>query len=343
MEKRIVLSFVCLASLVGAVAVQAADTPHYHLTHEVPVPGDDGWDYLTFDKAGGRLFVAHGVRVQVVNGDNLSQAGEIADTPGVHGVAVAPDLGRGYISAGRSNSVIVFDLSSLSVVTRIKTTGENPDAVLYEPTTHRVFTFNGRGRNVTAIDTSKNEVVGTIAVDSKPEFAVADGTGHVYVNLEDKSSIAVIDPQRLTVTAVWPLHGCEGPSGLAIDAANHRLFSVCDKVMAVVDSASGRPVANVPIGDSVDAAAYDPGTHLAFASGGDGTLTVVKEVTPDKFEVAQTVKTKVGARTMTLDERSHRVFLVTAKLGPRPAATAAQPHPRPPIEPGTFELVVLDP
>lgn len=337
------LPFACAVTLFCAAAVQADTTPRYHLAHTVPLPGDEGWDYLTFDKDGGRVFVAHGTKVQIVDSEKLTLTGEIGETPGVHGVAIAADLGRGYISAGRENTLIVFDLKSLAVIARIKTTGENPDAVLYEPTTHRVFTFNGRGRNVSVIDTGKNEVIGTIPVDAKPEFAQADGAGHVYVNLEDRSSIAVIDPQKLVVTAVWPLGGCEGPSGLAIDTAKRRLFSVCDKVMAVVDANSGHLLAEVPIGAGVDAAAYDPGTQLAFASGGDGTLTVVKELTPGKFAAVQTVKTKAGARTMTLDELSHRIYLVTAKLGPRPAATAEQPHPRPSIVPRSFQMLVVDP
>jgi len=340
--KNITLPLACIAALLCAAAVRADPTPRYHLTHEVPLPGDEGWDYLTFDPAGARVFVAHGTKVQIVDSRKLILTGEIGDTPGVHGVALAHDLGRGYISAGRANTVVVFDLKSLAVITRIPT-GENPDAILYEPTTHRVFTFNGRSRDVSVIDTAKNSVIGTIRVDAKPEFAAADGAGHVYVNLEDRSSIASIDPVKLTVTAVWPLSGCEEPTGLAIDIAHQRLFSVCDKAMAVVDTGTGRVVANVPIGSGIDAAAYDPGTGLAFASGGDGTLTVVREVTPDKFTVAQTVKTQAGARTMTLDDQTHRVFLVTAKLGPRPAPTAEQPHPRPSIAPRSFELLVLDP
>ncbi|HEY3784011.1 MAG TPA: YncE family protein [Steroidobacteraceae bacterium] len=339
---KTILMLVCAAALLSAAGSRAEQASHYRLTHEVPLPGDEGWDYLTFDKVGGRVFVAHGTKVQVLDGRKLILTGEIGDTPGVHGVALAQDLGRGYISAGRANSVVVFDLKSLAVITRIAT-GENPDAILYEPTTHRVFTFNGRSRNVSVIDTAKNAVIGTIDVDAKPEFAATDGAGHVYVNLEDKSSIAAIDPVKLTITAVWPLSGCEEPTGLAIDVAHRRLFSVCDKAMAVVDTGTGHVVANLPIGSGIDAAAFDPGKGLAFASGGDGTLTVVREITPDQFTVVQTVKTQTGARTMTLDDQTHRVFLVSAKFGPRPAPTAEQPHPRPSIVPRSFELLVVDP
>ena len=319
---------IALATFVPAAF--AADATHYRLAREAPVAGNEGWDYLLYDA--GRLYVSHGTHVQVLDGTKLSLIGEIADTPGVHGIAIASDLGHGFVSAGRSDSVVVFDLKSLARVAEIKVTGANPDAILYEPTTHRVFTFNGRGRNATAIDAKTHAVLGTIPLDAKPEFAATDGAGHVFVNLEDKSSLAVIDAQKLTVLSVWPLAGCEEPSGLAIDVANHRLFSVCDnKVMTVTDSTSGKVVAHVPIGARVDAAGYDPGTHLAFASGGDGTLTVVKEGSPSDFTVAQTVKTKTGARTMTLDPGSHRVFSVTAtpEGGTPPTQSAAAGGPRP--------------
>ena len=328
----------------GAGAVAAGGTPNYHLVKEVSLPGDDGWDYTAYDRSTHQLFVTHGTRVHAVDGKTLAATGAVTDTQGVHGVAVAPELGRGYISDGRADSVVVFDLKTLARVTTIKTTGSNPDAILYEPGTKRVFTFNGRGKNATAIDTARNEVVGTIALDAKPEFAVSDGAGHVFVNLEDKSSIAVIDPQKLTVLSSWPIEGCDSPSGLAMDTAHHRLFSVCEnKVMAVVDSSNGKVIAHLPIGARVDAAAYDPGTHLAFASCGDGTLTVVSEKSANDFAVVQTVTTRAGARTMTLDPETHRVFLPTARFGPPPAAAEGQPRPRPTIEPGSFTMLVFAP
>jgi DNA-binding beta-propeller fold protein YncE len=332
------------ASIIPSLSVaEPDDSPSYHLAREVAVPGDEGWDYLAFDGAGHRLFVTHGTHVQVLSPD-LTLAGEIPDTPGVHGVALAPDLGRGYISAGRAGTVVVFDLKTLARIGEIKVTGENPDAILYEPSTHRVFTFNGRGRNATAIDAKTNKVVGTLALDAKPEFAVSDGAGHVFVNLEDRSSIARIDPKKLTVEAVWPLAGCEEPSGLAIDTAAHRLFAVCsNQVMAVVDAKQGRVITTLPIGARVDAAAFDPKTHLAFASCGDGTLTVVKEEAPGKFTVVQSAATRPGARTLALDANTHRVFLVTARLTPPPAPSPSQPRPRPGIEPGSFSVLVMEP
>jgi DNA-binding beta-propeller fold protein YncE len=334
------LWLVCLAPLAAA---QAAGTPHYRITQQVPLPGDEGWDYLAFEQGGHRLFVSHSSRVLVIDTEKLTVAGEIADTPGVHGIALAPDLGRGYISAGRAGFVVVFDLRTLARLKEIKVTGDNPDAILYDPATHRVLTFNGRGRNATAIDARTDEVVGTIPLDAKPEFAVADGKGRVYVNLEDKGSIAAIDARKLTVAAVWPVGGCEGPSGLALDAAHGRLFPVCaNKVMAVVDTSSGKVLGTAPIGEGVDAAAFDPGTGLVFASCGEGTLTVVRVGSTGRPEVAQSAVTQRGARTLALDLGKHRVFLVTADFGPPPAATAAQPRPRPALLPGSFRLLVLE-
>src|SRR6516225_3446637 len=263
-----------LVLVVLSLPVPAA--PLYHIAHEVKIPGDDGWDYLTFEQGGQRLFIAHGTQVTVVDTEQLAVAGAIADTPGAHGVALAPDLGRGYVSAGRSSTIVVFDLKSLAWLKEIKSTGENPDAIIYDAPTQRVFAFNGRGRNATVIDAKTDQVVGTIALDAKPEFAVSDGKGHVYVNFEDKSSIAQIDAQHLKVTAVWPITGCEDPSGLAMDLTGQRLFAGCDnKVMAVVDARSGRTLGTAPIGDHVDGAKYDSGVHLAFAPCGEGVLVAV--------------------------------------------------------------------
>src|SRR5215469_10412494 len=332
-------------ALFAALTAPAYAAPQYHIAHEVKLPGDEGWDYLTFDDAAHRLFIAHGTQVQVVDTDHLTPAGTIADTPGVHGVALAQDVGHGYVSAGRTSTIIVFDLKTLARVKEIKATGENPDAIIYDSATHRVFSFNGRGRNATVIDAKTDEVLGTIVLDAKPEFAVVDGKGRVYVNLEDKSSIAQIDAQHLTVTADWPIKGCEEPSGLAIDLPGQRLFAGCsNKVMAVVDARSGRTIGTAPIGAGVDGAKYDSGKRLAFAScGSDAVLTVVGTSASGAPEVVQALTTQRGARTMALDEHSHRIFLVTANFGPPPAATAEHPHPRPAILPGTFRLLVVEP
>jgi len=331
--------------ILTALAAQAQAAPQYQISQEVKLPGDDGWDDLTFDDAAHRLFIAHGTQVLVVDTDHLTLAGTIADTPGAHGIALAPDVGQGYVSAGRSGTIVVFDLKTLARVKEIKATGENPDAIIYDSATHRVFSFNGRGRNATVIDAKTDEVLGTIVLDAKPEFAVVDGKGRVYVNLEDKSSIAQIDAQHLTVTAVWPIKGCEEPSGLAIDLPGQRLFAGCgNKVMAVVDARSGRTIGTAPIGAGVDGAKYDSGKRLAFAScGSDAVLTVVGTSASGAPEVVQALTTQRGARTMALDEHTHRLFLPTASFGPPPPATAEQPHPRPAILPGTFRLLVVEP
>lgn len=316
----------------------------YHLTHEIHIAGTEGWDLLALDEKANRLFVSHGTHVEVVDLATLAVVGSIADTPGVHGIAIAADLGRGYVTAGATSSVVVFDLATLARLKEIKTTGENPDAILYEPTSHRVFAFNGRGHNVTVIDARTNQVIRTVALDAKPELAVADSRGHVFVNLEDKNSLAQIDAATLKVLAVWRLEGCDEPSGLAIDRAHERLFSACsNKVMTITNAKTGAAVAQLPIGASVDGAGFDDVRQEAYASGGDGTLTVVKEVSPRQFRVAETATTKSGARTMVVDERKHRLYLVAAQRGPTPEPTAAQPRPRPAIVPDTFEVLVLEP
>lgn len=341
------LSALALA-LTGAAAAQAQAPAHarpqYHIAHEVALPGDEGWDYLTYEQGGHRLFIAHGSQVQVLDTHQLTLAGTIPDTPGVHGVALAPDLGRGYVSAGRTSVIVVFDLKTLARLKEIKSTGENPDAIVYDEPTHRVFAFNGRGRSATVIDAKSDTAVGTIPLDAKPEFSVSDGEGHVYVNLEDKSSIAVIDSRGMSVSTVWPIEGCEEPSALAMDRAGKRLFAGCgNKVMAVVDATSGKVLGTAPIGEGVDAAAWDPGARLAFASCGEGVITAVAVKPSGAPEVAQSIQTQRGARTMALDEHSHRLFTVTANFGPPPAATPEHPHPRPPILPGSFRVLVLEP
>jgi DNA-binding beta-propeller fold protein YncE len=336
---------IAAAGLPGlAVAAAGSASPQYRITHRVNLPGDEGWDYLTFEPGRERLFVSHGSHVLVLDARRLTVVGTIPDTPGVHGIAVAPELNRGYISAGRAGTVVVFDLESLARLKEIKVTGENPDSILYDPFSQRVFTFNGRSRNATAIDARTDTVVGTIALDAKPEEAVSDGNGRIYVNLEDKNSLAAIDPQHLSVSSVWPFQGCEEPSGLALDAVGKRLFAGCDnKVMVVLDVISGRTLGSAPIGEGVDGARYDPGERLAFAPCGEGVLTVLRTTAAGAPEVVQTLTTERGARTMALDERGHRAFLVTASFGPPPPATADHPHPRPSILPGTFRLLVAEP
>jgi YVTN family beta-propeller protein len=319
-----------------------AAAPGYHLIKTYKLGGDGGWDYLTVDRAAKRLFISRSTHVMVIDTDSgQPAAGDIPDTPGVHGIALAPALGRGFVSNGREGTVTVFDLNNLKVLNKIKV-GENPDAILYDPASRRVFTFNGRSDDVTAIDAAKGEVVGTIKVDGKPEFAATDENGKIFVNIQDKSEIMALDPNTLEVKSRWPLAPCQDPTGLAIDRQHRRLFSGCgNKLMAVVDADNGKVISTLPIGAGVDANAFDPETELAFASCGEGVLTVVHEDAPDKFSVVETVPTKPGARTMALDPVSHQIFLVTAEFGPPPPPTAEQPHPRPAILPDSFVVLVV--
>jgi DNA-binding beta-propeller fold protein YncE len=277
----------------------------------------------------------------VLDVDSEKVVGEIPDTTGVHGIALAPEIGDGYTSNGQAGTVSIFDLKTLQVVGHAPT-GKNPDAIVYDPFSKRVFTMNGFSKDSTAIDGVSGNVLATIPLGGKPEFAAADGAGHVYVNLEDKSQIQQIDSKTLVVTATWPLAPCEGPSGLAIDRAHRRLFAGChNKLMAVVDADSGKVVATAPIGVGVDANQFDPGTGFAFSSNGGGTLSVIHEDSPDKFTPVEEVPTQMGARTMALDPKTHQVFLVTAQFTPPPAPTAENPHPRGGMVPDSFVVLVF--
>jgi YVTN family beta-propeller protein len=331
------LPLMLVCALASAVPAQAG----YHLLKKVTLGGEGFWDYLIVDSANRHVFISHGTHVMVVDADTYAVVGDIPDTQGVHGIALAPDLGRGFTSNGRANTVTIFDLKTFKVLGTVAT-GQNPDAILYDPASKRVFTMNGRSGDSTAIDAATGKVAGTIPLGGKPEFATADGAGNVYVNIEDKSTVANIDSNALTVKNTWPLAPGEEASGMAIDIAHRRIFSGChNKVMAVIDIGSGKVIATPPIGQGVDANAFDTGTGLAFSSNGDGTLTVVHEDSADKFTVVENVSTQRGARTMALDAKTHNVFLVTAEFGPPPPATADQPHPRPTMVPGSFTLLVF--
>lgn len=330
------LTFIAL--LAFAAQLDAA----YHVARHIAVGGTGGWDYPL--AVGGRLYLSHSDRVDVVEIASGKLIGTIPKTEGVHGIAVAPELHRGFISDGRSGTMTIFDLDKLSTIAEVKVTGDNPDAILYDPATKHVFTFNGRGHNATVLD-GEGKVVGTIPLDGKPEAGESDHHGKVFVNIEDKSEIAEIDAKEMKIVHRWPIAPCTEPSGLAIDRANHRLFSVCDnQKMVIVDDHDGKVVASVDIGRGVDGAAFDDSKKLAFSSNGaDGTLTVVREVSPDKFEVVETVPTARGARTITIDEKTHALFLPTAKFGPPPAPTPDRPRPRPTIEPDSFEVIEVVP
>jgi DNA-binding beta-propeller fold protein YncE len=328
-----------LVLIIAAVALAAAG-PGYKVVNTYKVGGDGGWDYLIADAAARRLYVSRATHVIVLDLDSGKTVGDIADTPGVHGIALAPELGRGFVSNGREGTVSIFDLKTLATISKVKA-GEHPDAILYDPATHRVFTFNGRSHDSTAIDAAKGTVLGTIRLDGKPEFAVSDGKGEIFVNIEDKSELTAIDPSKLVVKSTWPLAPCESPTGLSIDRKNRRLFVGCEKMMAVVNADTGKVLATPAIGDGVDATTFDDGTGLAFASCGEGVLTVVREESAEKFSVAENVPTQAGARTMALDPKTHQAYLVTAKFGPPPAATADNPNPRRSVLPDSFVVLVV--
>ena len=336
------IALTCALGL-GGLAARPAAAQSYHVTKTVTLGGDGGWDYLALDTAGHRLFIARQTRVMVVDPATGRLLAEIPGLERAHGVAFAYETGHGFITSGTDSAVTMFDLKTLKVLGRT-TVAPDADAVLYDPVTQRVFTFNGDAHSASVLDARSGARIGTIDLGAGPEFAVSAGDGKLYVNFEDKAELAEIDAAGMQVTRHWSLAPCEAPTGLAIDRAHHRLFSGChNKVMAISDATAGKVITTLPIGAGVDAAAYDPGSAVAFASNGDGTLTVVHEDAPDKFRVVSNVATKGGARTMALDERSHRVYLVTADFGPAPAATPEHPRPRPPILPGTFVLITCEP
>jgi DNA-binding beta-propeller fold protein YncE len=332
---RKIISLSCLFAA-AAFAVFAASTG-YHLIKEIKVGGEGGWDYPEMDSAARRLYLSHGTHVVVVDPDAGKVVGDIPDTPGVHGIQIAPSLNRGFISNGRGNNVTIFDLKTLKTVSQPKT-GENPDSIRYDPKTDRVFTFNGRSNDSTAIDAKTGMVVGTIALGGKPEFAQADDRGHVYVNLEDKNEIVEIDAAKAAVSKRYSLKPCDGPSGLAIDTKNRRLFSVCgNRMMAISDPDAGKVIATPAIGPGPDGVVFDPSTGYAMSSnGGDGTLTIVKE-NAGKWDVLENVATARGARTIALDTKTHNVYLPTAEPGP-PASTGQR---RTTFLPESFKVLIV--
>jgi streptogramin lyase len=332
-----------LLSITVPLTAQTTAGSTYHIARDITLGGDGRWDYVVVDTAGHRLFIARQTRVMVVEPGSGRLLGEIPGLDGAHGVALAYSSGHGFATSGRDSSVTMFDLKTLKVLKRTKA-ADDADAVLYDPVSKRVFTFNGDAQTSTALDPATGAVIGSIPLGGKPEFGVTDNKGKLYVNIEDKGEVVEIDPVALTVTRRWSITPCEEPTGLAMDRMQHLLFSVChSRVMTISDVAGGRRIGEVPIGDGVDGAAFDPSTSLAFASNGDGTLTVVHEDSPTTFHVVSTVRTRRGARTMALDERTHRVYTVTAAFGEMPAPTAEEPHPRPRLIPGTFSLLELDP
>jgi DNA-binding beta-propeller fold protein YncE len=333
-----------LALMVVPVARAAVPPPGYHVVARWKIGGEGGWDYLTADSVARRLYLSHGSRVEVVDLDRGTVVGSIAPTPGVHGIALAPELGRGYVSCGRDSSVVVFNTKTLAVVGRVALPARNPDAILYEPASRRVLVFNGGSANACVLDAARNRLLDTLALGGKPEFAVADGRGRVYVNIETTSELVELDPAKPAVLRRWSLAPGEEPSGLAMDRAHRRLFSACgNRTLVVSDADGGRVVATAAIGQGVDGVVFDPRRAVAVTSNGEGTVTVVHEDSPAIFRVAETDSTSRGARTLTFDGRTGRIFTVSAQFGPPPPATPERPRPRPTILPDTFEVIVLEP
>jgi DNA-binding beta-propeller fold protein YncE len=327
---------------VGAAVPQSSSAGQYHLAKKVVLGGDGGWDYFTVDPAAHRIFIARGTHTMLVD-PNGRLAADIPNMQGARAVEFAPDLNRAFTSNGSASSVTIFDLATLKIIHEVKIPGRDTDAILYDPVTKRVFTFNGRdGKDATAIDARAGTVLGNIPLGSKLETAQTDGKGHIFVNIENKNLLRELDSKTLKVINTWPLAPCDSPSGQAIDTAHQRLIiGPHNHMMALVDYNNGKVVATVPIGQSVAANRFDPGTGLAFASCGDGTITVAHEDSPDKFTVVQTMSTQRGVRTMALDTSNHNIYAVTSEFGPAPAPTADDPRPRPSPVPNTFTLLIF--
>ena len=337
-----IFGLLAIAIAFSVVGFSQAATPApagsgYHVIKTVPVGGDGGWDYVYVDSDARRVYVSRGTHTVVLDADTYAVVGDIPDTQGVHGIAIASDLGRGFTSNGRSNDVTIFDLKTLKSIGSSVKTDANPDAILYEPVTKRIFTFNGRGKNATAINAADGAVLGNIDLRGKPEFAAADGKGSIYVNNEDSSELHHLDAASLKELHHWPLAPCKSPSGLAMDVKNRRTFSVCDeKVMSVVNVDTGKVVATPAICEGPDAAGFDPSSGYVFASCGDGNLTVIHQDSPDKYTVVENVPTKRSARTMGLDLKTHNIFLPAADFDP-----PAPGERRGKMKPGSFVIVVV--
>ena len=328
-----------MLAMAGGAATQAAD---YHLVKKIVLGGEGGWDYFKADPVTHRVFIARGSHMMVLDPEGKVLQ-DVTGLKGSHAVDLAPDLKRIFTSNGSANSVSMLDQDTLRIIAEVKIRNRDTDAILYEPISKRVFTFNGEGGNdATAIDAKTGDVLGSIPLGGKPEFAQTDNSGRVFVNMEDLSQIKEIDPKGLKVRNTWPIAPCKEPSGMAIDVAHKRLFSGCHNgITTVVDYDTGKVVASFPIGQGVDANQFDPGTGLVFASCGDGTITVAHQDSPDTYTVVQKIATQAGARTMALDTGNHNIYTVTADRGPTPPPTTDNPRPRPTLVPGTFTLLIF--
>jgi YVTN family beta-propeller protein len=312
---------------------------NYKIVNKIHVEGDGGWDYLNVDEVNGKIFVSHATVAQAIDIKTGKLVGTIPDTKGIHGIAIANDLNKGFTSNGRDSSVTVFNLKTFEVITKIKITGQNPDAILYDPFSQKVFTCNGGSSNSTVIDAKTNKEIASIPLDGRPEFSASDGKGKIFINIEDKSVINVINSSTLKVEQHWSIAPGEGPSGLALDNQNHRLFSVCsNKLMVVIDAGTGKVITSLPIGDRCDGVAFDPANKRAYASNGEGSITVVQEVNSNSFKVLETVTTLPGAKTIAIDKTSHHLYLTTAEYETAPTAT----NRRPPVKPNSFQILDIE-
>jgi DNA-binding beta-propeller fold protein YncE len=341
MKKTIFIMAGIFLSLFG---INAQNAPNgYKIVQQIHLEGDGFWDYLNADDATGMLYVSHGKMVHVVDMKTGKNVTTITDVNGVHGIAIALEFNKGFISNGADGNVTVFSTKDYSVIEKVAVTGKNPDAILYEPFTKTIITWNGRSSNATVIDAKTDKVLQTIELAGKPEAAVSDGKGKIFVNIEDKSEVCMINVNTWKVEQTWPISPGEEPSGLALDNKNHRLFAATDKLMVVLDAETGKVITTLPTGGRVDGAGFDPELKRAYSSCGEGVLTVVQEENPNSFKVLANIPTQAGARTISVSEKTHRIYLSTAEFGPTPEKTADNPRPRPSLKPGTFTVLVVEP
>ena len=333
----------CLAFIAAAVIYAAPQASGYKVIKRMPVGGEGGWDYMTVDSDSHRLYIARGSHFQVVDDTTGKVLGdiEIANSKNSHGMALALDLGKGFTSNGDANTVSVVDLKTLKATSVIPIPGKDPDSIRYDAATKKVFTFNGKSSDSTVLDAESGKVIGTVKLAGKPEEAILDGNGNMWVNIEDKSSIQEFDVKTYAIKGTWPLAPCEGPSAMAFDSAHHRIFVACDKVMVVVSSDNGKVVASPPIGGDPDGNGYDPGTGLAFAACREGLVSVIHEDSPDKYTVVGNINTQFGTRTMALDTKTHHVYTETADFKPAGAPTPDNPRPRPTAIAGSFVILEI--
>ena len=341
MKKSIFVMAGIFLSLLGLNGQNAQDG--YKIVQRIHLEGDGGWDYLNADDATGMLYVSHGKMVNVVDMKTGKSVATITDVNGVHGIAIAPEFNKGFISNGPDSNVTVFSTKDYSIIEKAKVTGKGPDAIIFEPFTKTIITWNGGTSNATVIDAKTDKVIQTIPLAGRPEAAVSDGNGKVFVNIEDKSEVCMINVKTWKVEQTWSISPGEGPSGLALDNVTHRLFSATDKLMVVLDAETGKIITTLPTGGRVDGAGFDPGLKMAYSSCGEGVLTVVQEENPNSFKVLENVPTQVGARTISVSAATNRIYLPTAEFGPTPEKTADNPRPRPTVKPGTFTILVVEP